>query len=126
MTQQFVHVYRETRELRNKRIALEAIGLLQRCAYILDDPVISNELDLFRQRWEARGVTWLRPADTPFNPDAWLPAPEIAKLADVTPNAVRNWYTRGHITSTDGPNGRPLFNVGEVVRYQARRTKSAK
>lgn len=116
----------EPRELRNKRIALEAINLLEYAATEEGLRRVQDwvrcELEAFRRRWEARGVPWMRPDTTPFDPDEWLTADEMAKRADVKPDTVRRWHYRGYITSIPDAGGRRLYNVGEVVAYQARRT----
>jgi hypothetical protein len=87
----------------------------------LSGDVLRRELRDFHDRWIARGVLWLRPSLVPFDPDAWLSAAEMAELADVKPGTVREWHYRGHITSIESADGSPLYNVLEVVRYQARR-----
>lgn len=113
------------RELRNKRIAIEALDLLERVA-ALDGTAdelewLRDEFGALLARWEGRGVTWLRPIQVPYDPDEWLTAAEMAERADVEPDTVRRWHYRGHITSVVGSDGRPYYNVGEVVAYQARR-----
>lgn len=118
MTNGRVHVYRESREDRNKRIAIEAIDLLERAVAGNDE--LAHEVELFHQRWESRGVNWTRPGLMHLDLDDWVSAAEMAEFADVAPNTIHQWRSRGHITSIPGPNG-PLFNVGEVVAYQARR-----
>ncbi|PKQ59737.1 hypothetical protein B5566_02530 [Mycobacterium sp. MHSD3] len=115
----------EPRELRNKRIALEAINLLEYAA--TEEGLrrvqdwVRHELEAFRRRWEARGVPWVRPDRNHYDPDEWLTARDMAERADVQPDTVRRWHYRGYITSIPGADGRPLYNVGEVVAYQAKR-----
>ncbi|AER47647.1 hypothetical protein DS6A_93 [Mycobacterium phage DS6A] len=112
----------EDRAVRNKRVALDAIGLLERIVSLLDLDGLRAELAAFHDRWAARGVHWTRPPEPgAFDLDAWLTADDIAELADVSADAVRRWHYRGHITRLYGDDGRPRYNVGEVVKYQARR-----
>ena len=118
---------REPREVRNKRIAIEAVTLLERIANdeggMRAQEWARYELEQFRQRWEARGVKWLRPPREPFDPDEWLSAPDMAERSDVKAETVRRWHLRGHITAITNDDGGLLFNVGEVNAYLARRTK---
>lgn len=113
-----------SREQRNKRVAIQAIGLLEQITELLELPALRDELDRLHTEWEAAGITWTRPPKPgAFNMDAWLPGPEIAELADVDTATVRVWHHRGHITAIRDDQGRNLYNVGDVVRYQARRTR---
>lgn len=114
--------FRGTRESRNKHIADEAINLLKRAvAEEMPATAISANLEALMQRWEARGVSWLRPDQVPYDPDEWLTANELAERADVDAATVRRWHLRGHITAEKGSDKLLYFNVGEVVGYQARR-----
>jgi hypothetical protein len=110
---------REPRADRNKRIAIEAITLLERAAN--DDGLrIQDELAAFRARWDH--VPWVHPPTVSgFDLDLWVTAEEMAKHADVKPNTVRRWNYRGYITSVT-IGGRLHYNIGEVVAYQNRRT----
>lgn len=102
----------ESRELRNKRIAIDAANRLAR--------IDGDEFASFQKHWEARGITWLRPAREPYDPDDWLPATEMAARSDVAPETVRRWHLRGHITAQSF-SGLLHYNVGEVVAYLAKR-----
>lgn len=113
--------------MRNKRIAIEAVTLLERAA--TEDGLrvqewLRHELSALRARWEARGVHWLRPPSDTFDPDEWLNANDMAARADVKPETVRRWHLRGYITSMPSADGL-LFNVGEVAALQARRAREA-
>lgn len=120
----------ESREVRNKRVALDAIAILERVIDQGGDPYSVRlarawkETQAFHQRWCDRGVLWTRPTMQPFDLDTWLPAEDVAELADVTAKTVRSWQYRGHITAGRDNEGRPLYNVGEVLRYQARRVQA--
>jgi hypothetical protein len=119
-----VHVYREPREVRNKRIAIEAITLLERTVEgELSAKSLALELETFHRRWE-RHVSWTRPVRVHYDPDEWLPAAEMAARADVEPETVRRWHLRGHITAIRGDGNVLLFNVGEVNAYLVRRTQA--
>lgn len=120
MSAKRVHVYRETREERNKRIALEALTLLEKAA---GGKAVSLELEELHRRWEARGVRWTRPTPLICDPDDWLTANDMAEYFDVTAEMVRRWHYRGRITSERSPDGTPLYNVGEVIAYRARRNR---
>lgn len=124
--------YRETREDRNKRIALEAITLAGRFAELthraqqgqvtLDRPL--NELEDFHRRWESREVHWTRGGPLILDHDEWASAQDIAEQIDRTPELIRQWHSRGYISSMPDVDGKPLYNVGEVVACEAqRRTK---
>lgn len=113
----------EPRADRNKRIAIEAIALLERAATeegLRVQEWLRHELKSFRNRWTERGVEWVQPQLGAFDLDQWVTAEEMAKHADVQPGTVRRWHYRGHITSTTH-NGRLLYNIGEVVTYIAKR-----
>jgi hypothetical protein len=114
---------KEPRELRNKRIAIEAVALLDRAATeegLRVQAWLQHEVEEFRRRWEKRGVPWLRVVPT-YDPDEWLTANEMAERADVKPDTVRRWHYRGYITAEKGGDSQLYYNVGEVVRYQAKR-----
>lgn len=104
-----------SRELRNKMIAIEALMLLSK---VTPEP---PELEELYQRWEKRGVRWLRPELSIVHPDDWLSAAAMAEHVDVDAATIRRWHYRGHITSMQGSDGRAVFNVGDVLRYRARR-----
>lgn len=116
----------EPRADRNKRIALEAIAMLERIATdygLRAQEWAECELGKFRARWAARGVEWVNPPQLgAFDLDRWVHADEMAEYADVKPDTVRRWAYRGHITTQyDAISGRPLYNIGECVAYQAKR-----
>ncbi|PJE24744.1 MAG: hypothetical protein CK431_04410 [Mycobacterium sp.] len=113
---------KESREVRNKRIAIEAIDLIGAIIAGHADP--KADLDALIARWEGRGVAWLRPSGALFDPDEWLNANDMAARADVKPETVRRWHLRGYITSMRDSDGGLLFNVGEVAALQARRVRS--
>lgn len=112
---------RESREIRNKRVALDAITLLERIAYFWGNGEAIREAEEFHRRWAAAGVAWTRTTISAFDLETWLPATEMAELADVTATTVRSWHYRGHITRFFCPERGHVYNVGEVVRYQAGR-----
>lgn len=107
----------DSREDRAKRVALAAIDLA--CQLARDDTDVAM-IDAFRARWVLAGAGWVRLEPWPLNPEDWLPASDIAMLADVTTSAVRKWRARGHITERHDANGRPLYNVGEVLAWLAK------
>lgn len=123
-----VHKYREPRETRNKRIAIEAIALLRRMVNVLNrarqgvmlDVDAGDELEEFTRRWEKRDVPWVRPGGPAYDPDTWLTANEMALYMDTTAAAVRRWAYRGHVTVLDGAES-PLYNVGECMAYRAKK-----
>jgi len=51
----------------------------------------------------------------------WLTPGEIAKLAGLGPDAVRNWERRGLLKATRTPSGRRLFRRRDVERFLAER-----
>lgn len=118
----------EPRAERNKRVAIEAIQLLDRAATeegLRVQEWLRHELAAFRERWAARGVPWVNPPSaSAFDFDQWVTAEEMAEHADVRPGTVRMWHHRGHITSMIR-DGRTLYNIGEVVKYQNRRQQTA-
>jgi hypothetical protein len=103
----------KSRELRNKRIALEAIDMLTKCAEGV--AVGGVALEEFHRRWESRGVNWTRPGMLALDLDAWVTANEAAEQFDVTPEMIRRWHYRGHISSLDN-----RYNVGEIAAYIAK------
>lgn len=113
----------ESRADRNKRIALQAIQLLERAATepgLRVDKWLQHELAALRERWSH--VPWVQPTTVSgFDLDLWVTAEEMAVHADVKPNTVRKWHHRGFITAHKIGN-RMHYNIGEVVRYQAKRT----
>lgn len=114
---------RESRELRNKRIAMDAFTLLDRAvneSVTMGPESLRIEVEDLRKRWESRGVLWLRPRFG-YDPDEWLTANEMATEADVEPSTVRRWHLRGHITAQT-VNKVLYYNVGEVVAYLAKRS----
>ncbi|WP_301119813.1 hypothetical protein [Mycolicibacterium fortuitum] len=112
------------RAARNKNIAIQAIDLARSFADMTPDPAqTAVALEEFHARWEAEGVWWTRPRPMAFDFDDWISAADMAVIADVGPNTVRMWCRRGHITAGCAPDGSPLYNVGEVLRYQARRER---
>ena len=115
----------ESREERNRRIALEALDLLGRAAQgELTGSVLAAEVHALHARWEAQGVRWTRPRQFVLEPDAWLPAAWLADELDVDAATIRRWALRGHISSRQSDEGL-LFNVGEIVAYRARRARRA-
>ena len=123
-TAEFVHVYQESREDRNKRIALEALELLERCATgdLRSSPaaLVRGELEALRQRWEDRHVAWIRPQRA-LDHDEWVTAQELSEQIDKSPATIRSWYYRGHISSVPADDGTPLYNVGEAIAWEAQR-----
>ena len=110
----------ESREERNRRIALEALGLLERAARV--DPVTAVEVEALHRRWEQRGVRWTRPREFVLEPDDWWPAQILAEEIDVDAATIRRWALRGHITARKSRQGL-LYNVGEIMAYRARRAR---
>jgi hypothetical protein len=108
----------ESREERNRRIAVEALTLLDRAART--DRVIAVEVEALHRRWEQRGVRWTRPRAFILDPADWLPAQILAEEIDVDAATIRRWALRGHISSRKSVQGK-LFNVGEILAYRARR-----
>lgn len=108
----------ESREERNRRIALEALDLLKRASRI--DPMTAVEVEALHRRWERRGVRWTRPRRFILDPADWLPAQILSEELDVEAATIRRWALRGHISSRKSQQGK-LFNVGEIVAYRARR-----
>ncbi|DAZ90331.1 hypothetical protein [Mycobacteroides abscessus] len=122
MTTTHVHVYRESREARNKRIAITAIDLLTRIvAGDISDPAAA--LARFHQERINEHVYWTQPSTMPYDPDQWLTANEMAEIADVEPGTVQKWNHRGYITSSEAHDGTKLYNVGEVNRLLAKRQR---
>lgn len=129
MTTPHVHRYKESREDRNKRIAIEAIELATKAIALLlranagqqSSHTVAQDIEAFHQRWEARGVTWTRPGMLELDPDEWCTAAELGDYLDKDPATIRRWHYRGHITSIPASDGTPLYRVGEVVAYEARR-----
>ena len=114
--------YRESRELRNKRIAIEAITLLRRASLgEMSHEEVAVDAEDFYRRWEDRGVVWVRPGPATVHPDDWVTANEMAAEADMSAAAVRRLCYRGRISSITADDGTPLYNVGEVLRYRAAR-----
>jgi hypothetical protein len=115
-------VYRESREDRNKRIAIEAITLLERAvAGDLTGEHLAAEVAGLHARWEQRGVDWTRPALWLVDTEEWLCANDMAQYLDVSAEQVRRWCYRGHITMRHNDGGVPVYNVGECVAYKVRR-----
>ena len=114
--------YRESREDRNKRVAIEASTLLTRVAAgELSGEHLVAEVAAFHDRWESRGVNWTRPGIWLVDTDQWLTANEMAEYMDVSAAQVRRWAYRGHVTPAQSTDGTPLYNVGECISYRARR-----
>lgn len=128
-----VHRYTESREDRNKRIAIEAITLAERVAKVLERSRqgvqcaedVAAELEAFHTRWKARGVNWTRPSLLPLEPDEWYTANELAAHLDKDPATIRRWHYRGHISALTSPDGTPRYQWGEVVAYDAARRARA-
>lgn len=132
MTSSHVHVYKESREDRNKRIALEAIALATNAAKLLAlvqsglprTHTMDEDIEAFHARWEKRDVHWTRPGQLELDPNAWHTANELAAYLDKEPATIRRWHYRGHISSIPASDGSPLYQVGEVVAYEAKRRVS--
>lgn len=126
-----VHRYKESREDRNKRIAIEAIALATNAIALLRDAnsgihrdhTMPEDLEAFHKRWETRTppVTWTRPGQLALDPDEWCTANELGAYLDKDPATIRRWHYRGHISSIGASDGTPLYRVGEVVAYEAKR-----
>lgn len=106
----------DSREDRAKRVALAAIDL---ACHLARDEHDAAKIESFRSRWVGAGAGWVAVRQTPIDPDDWLSAGEMAALVDVSASAVYKWRCRGHISERRDPNGRPLFNVGEVLAWLA-------
>jgi hypothetical protein len=116
---------RYSREARNKLVALDAIGLIERALDTDSMGLLDLEFDAFHERWTEAGVSWTRRLPAAFDFDDWLPATEMAEYADVEPATVRRWHLRGHITA-DKVDGVMHYNVGEVIKYLAKRDNTKK
>lgn len=113
----------DSREDVAKRVAMTAVSLMEELAK--SDPVSVYAVELFRSQWRAQGVKWLDVSDQPLDLDEWLPAADIAELAEVGVATVRQWRKRGHITSRwDSHRQLTVYNVGEVLAYQRRQRQA--
>lgn len=121
----------DTTEDKIKRVALSYRGLVQSIAQgRCDDP--AGDLHRLDQHWRELGIHWHMPSTVPFDPDDWMNAADIvvcfAHLHTLTEGQVRNWAymkRRGGdgITEQAGPDGRPLYNTGDVMAYLVRQRR---
>lgn len=58
-------------------------------------------------------------------PSGCADAQAVAEYAGVSPDTVRQWRRRGHLTPAGGTERRPLFALAEVEEFLARRENAA-
>lgn len=111
----------DTREDKAKRVALSYRRLAERA-----DPAAVADLD---RQWQAEGVFWTVPSNSPIDTDAWLDAADIVvhlqHLVHLTEHQVRQMAYRKRkggdgILEEPGPDGRPRYNVGDLLGYLTR------
>lgn len=126
----------DTPEDKAKRVARSYRGLVQSIAQgRCTDP--AGDLHRLDQHWLELDQHWVMPQVVPFDPDEWLSAADMvvafAHYKTLTEGQIRNWAylkRRGAdgISEVPGPDGRPLYNTGDVMSHlvrQARRRSTA-
>ncbi|AMU58961.1 hypothetical protein [Mycobacteroides abscessus] len=119
----------DSREDKAKRVALSYRQLLEDVAAgrITDPMQALIERDRY---WQDLGVYWAVPSVAPVDQEAWLSAADLvihlAHIVQLTEHQVRNWAYRRRkglgdgITERTGPEGKPEYNVADVLAYLTR------
>lgn len=118
----------DTPEDKAKRVALSYRRIAE-----LADPQAVAKLD---RHWQDEGVFWTVPSSRPLDHDAWLTATDIVvhlqHLVSLTEHQVRQMAYRKRkggdgILEELGADGRPRYNVGDLLAYLTRqRTRRQK
>ncbi|MBU8830850.1 hypothetical protein [Mycolicibacterium goodii] len=114
----------DTREDRAKRIAVSFRQLLLQVAggQVIDP---AGALRNLTQQWlQYEGTGWLIPTFDPYDNDDWVNATDAAHYANVDPKTIRKWAERGHIRVDHDPTGTPLYNIGDMRAYDARKKRA--
>lgn len=64
------------------------------------------------------------PRYDPYDADDWLNATDAGHYAGADPKVVRKWAERGHIRVDHDHDGTPLYNVGDMRAYAARKKRA--
>ncbi|QBP29752.1 hypothetical protein SEA_TYPHA_97 [Mycobacterium phage Typha] len=111
----------DTAEDKAKRVALS----YRRLAEALDPGAVA-QLD---RQWQDQGVYWTVPSDDPIDTDAWLTAGEMVThlkhLVALNEQQIRQMAYRKRkggdgIVEDKGADGRPRYNVGDLLAYMMR------
>lgn len=111
----------DTAEDKAKRVALSYRRALEQL-----DPEATAALD---RQWQDQGVHWTVPSPVPIDADAWMSAADIVShlqhLVSLNEHQVRQMAYRKRkggdgIIETVGADGRPQYNVGDVLEYLKR------
>jgi hypothetical protein len=115
----------DDREGKAKRVALAYRELAFRIAagQCPDPEAALGREDRF---WLAREQHWIRPGVDPYDPDDWINANDAAHYTGVQPGTIRKWAElkrkgQDGIIERHGPDGKPRYNVGDIIRYGVRR-----
>lgn len=119
----------DSREDRAKRVATSYRELLQRLSrgerdsagQLLD---VAGELYRLDQYWLQRAAYWAVPSYDPYDPDEWVNAADAAHYADVDPKTIRKWAERDEIRVDHTRDGTPIYNIGDLRAYDARKKQA--
>ncbi|AMQ67041.1 MULTISPECIES: hypothetical protein [Mycolicibacterium] len=111
----------DTAEDKAKRVALS----YRRLAEQMNPDAVAN-LD---RQWQDQGVYWTVPSDEPIDHDAWLTAADMVlhlkhlvtlNEQQIRQMAYRKRKGRDGIIEEPGADGRPRYNVGDLLAYLTR------
>lgn len=119
-----------TQEDKDRRVARSYRQLVQSIAQgRCDEP--AGDLHRLDQHWIDLGQFWVLPRQAPLDYDDWMCAADIVVAFEhrksLTEGQIRNWaYLKRKggdgIIEQPGPDGRPTYNVGDIVDYLHRQT----
>ncbi len=118
----------DSREEKCKRVALSYRALIEDiiAGRVADAAGALADRD---RHWQSFGQLWVAPSPAPVDQDAWLSAADLvvhlSHLVSLTEQQVRQWAYRHRkggdgIDEMPGPDGKPRYNVADVLGYLAR------
>ncbi len=124
----------DTYEDKAKRVGQSYRGLVQSIAQgRCDDP--AGDLHRLDEHWKELGQAWIIPRYVEMDYDEWLSAADIvvafAHLKTLTEGQIRNWAYhkrkgRDGIIEQPDHDGRPTYNVGDVMSFIVRQRRKVK
>lgn len=118
----------DSREEKFKRVALSYRTLVEDIiAGRVPDP--ARALADRDRHWQDYGQLWVVPSPAPVDQEAWLTAADLvihlAHLVTLNEQQVRQWAYRRRkggdgVDEVPGSDGKPRYNVGDVLAYLAR------
>lgn len=85
---------------------------------------LAGELYRLDQQWLRRGAYWAIPSYDPYDADEWVNATDAAHYANVEPTTIRKWAERKNIRVDHDHDGTPLYNIGDLREFDARRKRA--